>query len=82
MNDSQIQTAIAARQMAQDHSGTQTVLMNAASAAIQTAVTAGSFTCTLSLSGATSKNVSYLLESLHQLLYTTSVSGSTLTISW
>lgn len=81
MNDITLFSAIASHNAAGD-TGNQTDLILAANAAIQTAVTSNLFTCTLSLSGKTSADVQYLLEMLHIKLYTTSVTTTTLTISW
>lgn len=81
MNDITLWSATASHNAAGD-TGTQTDLVLAANAAIATAVTANLFTCTLSLAGLNSGNIQYLLEMLHIKLYTTSVTSTTLTISW
>lgn len=81
MNDITLWTAIASHNAAGD-TGTQTDLILAANAAIATAVTANTFTCTLSLAGKTSLDIQYLLEMLHIKLYGTSITSTTLTITW
>lgn len=81
MNDITLWSATASHNAAGD-TGTQTDLVLAANAAIATAVTANTFTCTLSIAGLNSGNIQYLLEMLHIKLYTTSISGTTLTINW
>lgn len=81
-NDDVLISSTAAHNRSGDPSGTQTVLMDACAAAIQTAVTAGNFTCTLSLSGKASQDIQFLLEALHNSGYTTSISSTTLTINW
>ena len=81
-NDSVIMTSIAAHQGSVDFAGTKTALFNSASAAIIDAVAGGAFTCTTSISGQSSGDVQYLLEALHSMQYTTSISSTTLTINW
>lgn len=60
----------------------QTTLMCVASRAIVAACDASAYTCTMSVSGATSANLQALLEVLHTHGYTTSISTTTLTINW
>lgn len=60
----------------------QTTLLLTVSQAILTACASGAFTCTASVSGATSNNLSYLLENLNAAGYTTSISSTTLTVNW
>lgn len=61
---------------------TQTTLSCVASRAIVAACDASAYTCTMSVSGATSIDLQYLLEVLHTHGYTTSISSTTLTINW
>lgn len=60
----------------------QTTLACVASRAIVAACDAAAYTCTMSVSGATSENLQFLLEVLHTSGYTTSISTTTLTINW
>lgn len=63
-------------------SSAQTTLFCVASRAIVAACDASAYTCTMSVSGATSADLQILLEVLHTHGYTTSISSTTLTISW
>ncbi len=63
-------------------SDAQTTLMCVASRAIVAACDSSAYTCTMSVSGATSANLQALLEVLHTSGYTTSISSTTLTINW
>lgn len=60
----------------------QTTLFCVASRAIVAACDASAYTCTMSVSGATSMDLQTLLEVLHTSGYTTSISTTTLTINW
>lgn len=60
----------------------QKTLECVASRAIVLACDASAYTCTMSVAGATSENLQYLLELLHIKLYSTSITGTTLTITW
>lgn len=62
--------------------GAQTTLYCVASRAIVAACDASAYTCTMSVSGATSENLQALLSVLHIHGYTTSISSTTLTINW
>lgn len=75
-------SAIAAHSRAQDHAGTQTVLVDAVVAGIQTAVTAGNFTATVAEGGATSADIQWVIEQLRQAGYTVTTSTTNLVISW
>ncbi len=81
MTDLTLWTAVAAHNAAGD-TGTKQDDLLAVNAAIATAVTSNTFTCTVSTSGWTSSDLSYVLEVLLNAGYTRSVSASTLTISW
>lgn len=60
----------------------QTTLFCVTAIAILTACDAGAYTCTSSVSGATSENLQNLLETMHNAGFTTSISGTTLTTTW
>lgn len=60
----------------------QTTFFCVASRAIVAACDAATYTCTMSISGITSADLQSLLELLHTSGYTTSISSTTLTISW
>lgn len=77
-------SAIAAHSRAQDHSGSQTTLVDAVVANIQTAVTAGNFTSTYNASGKSSGDIQWVVEQLRQAGYTVVLSGSNpnIVISW
>lgn len=81
MNDIVLMSAIAAHNAAGD-TGTQTDRMLAANAAIQTAVTSNTYSCTVSTSSWKSEDLSWVLEQLQIKGYTRSVSSTTLTINW
>lgn len=52
------------------------------SRAIVLACDSSAYTCTASVNGATSENLQYILELLHTHGYQTSISGTTLTVTW
>ena len=81
MNDIVLMSAIAAHNAAGDV-GTQTDRMLATNAAIQTAVTSNTYTCTVSVSGWKSDDLQWVLEQLQIKGYTRSVTTTTLTITW
>ena len=81
MTDITLWTAIASHNAAGDTGTTKDDVL-ATNAALATAVTSTTFTCTVSPSGWTSDALSYVLEMLLNKGYTRSVSASTLTISW
>ena len=81
MNDIVLMSAIAAHNASGD-TGTQTDRMLATNAAIQTAVTSNTYTCTVSTSGWKSDDLQWVLEQLHIKGYTTSIVTTTLTITW
>lgn len=55
---------------------------NAISVALNTAINSGLFTTTASMSGYSAQDIQTWIQILNGLSYTTSYSGSTLTISW
>jgi len=61
---------------------TQKTLECVVSRAIVAACDASAYTCTASVSGATSVDLQYILEVLHTKGYTTSIASTTLTINW
>lgn len=60
----------------------QTILLVTAMRAILLATLTPAYTCTMSVSGATSQDLQTLLEVLHTSGYTTSIATTTLTINW
>ena len=60
----------------------QTILLVTAMRAILLATLTPAYTCTMSVAAATSENLQTTLEILHTSGYTTSISGTTLTINW
>lgn len=71
-----------ARSMASSPAGGDVPLQIAIQAVIETAIAAGLFTTTISLSAYTPLQIQAQMEILRGLGYTVSYSGSTLTISW
>lgn len=55
---------------------------NAISVALNTAINSGLYTTTVSMSGYSGQNIQTWMQLLNGLSYTTSYSGTTLTISW
>ena len=60
----------------------QQALVILASRAIAASCGTGTYTASISVSGASSVNLQFLLEVLHTCGYTTQISGTTLTITW
>lgn len=60
----------------------QTALIILADRAIAAACGTGAYTASVSVSGASSTNLQFLLEVLHTSGYFTNISGTTLTITW
>lgn len=77
-----ISSARAAVDASSTGTSAQTALVILACRAIAAACGTGAYTCTISVSGATSTNLQYILETLHTSGYTTSISSTTLTINW
>lgn len=80
------ESVIGSARMAHDASSTgstsQTTLFILVQRAILAACGTGAFSCTASISGATSVNLQALLETLHTSGFSTSISSTTLTVSW
>lgn len=55
---------------------------NAISVALNTAINSGVFTTTVSMSGFAAQDIQTWMQLLNGLSYTTSYSGTTLTVSW
>ena len=81
-SESLISNARAAKDASSTGTSTQTALVVLAVRAIAAACATGAYTCTLSISGASSVDLQYLLEALHTSGYTTSISSTTLTVNW
>jgi hypothetical protein len=77
-----ISSARAAHDGSTTGTSTQTALVVLAMQAILTAVVVPAYTCTCSVSGASSTDLQFLLEVLHTSGYGTSISSTTLTITW
>lgn len=60
----------------------QTALIILADRAIAAACGTGAYTASISVSGASSTNLQFLLEVLHTSGYFTNISSTTLTITW
>lgn len=81
-SESLISSARAAKDASSTGASTQTTLVVLAVRAIAAACGNSAFSCTISVAGATSVNLQYLLEVLHTSGYNTSISSTTLTIAW
>lgn len=81
-SESVIIGARAAKDASSTGTTAQTTLFCVTSIAIITACDAAAYSCTSSVSGATSENLQALLETLHTSGYQTSISGTTLTTTW
>ena len=81
-SESLISSARAAKDASSTGSSTQTALVVLAARAIAAACATSAYTCTMSVSGASSVDLQYILEVLHTSGYTTSISSTTLTINW
>jgi hypothetical protein len=77
-----ISSARAAHDASTTGTSTQTALLVLVMKAILTATGTPAFTCTASVSGASTTDLQFLLEVLHTSGYTTSISGTTLTVNW
>jgi hypothetical protein len=77
-------SATAAHSRATDSAGSQTIMVDAVVANIQTAVTSGAFTSTYNATGKNSTNIQWVVEQLRQAGYTVTLSGSNpnIVISW
>jgi hypothetical protein len=74
--DDLIVSATAAHSRATDAAGTQTILVDAVVAAIQTAITAGLFTATYNATGKSSQDIQWVVEQLRNSGYGVTVSGA------
>lgn len=81
-SESLISSARAAVDASATGSSAQTALVVLAVRAIAAACGTSTYTTTISISGASSTNLQYLLETLHTSGYTTSITTTTLTINW
>ena len=81
-SESLLSSARAAKDASSTGSSTQTALIVLAVRAIAAACVTSAYTCTMSVSGASSADLQILLEVLHTSGYTTSISSTTLTINW
>ena len=81
-SESLLSSARAAKDASSTGSSTQTALVVLAVRAIAAACGNSAYTASISVSGASSVDLQYLLEVLHTSGYTTSISSTTLTISW
>lgn len=81
-SESLISSARAAVDASGSGSSAQTALVVLAVRAIAAACATSAYTASISISGATSANLQYLLETLHTSGYNTSISTTTLTITW
>lgn len=81
-SESLISSARAAKDASATGASTQTALVILAVRAIAAACGTSAVTASISISGASSVDLQYLLEVLHTSGYTTSISSTTLTINW
>jgi len=81
-SESLISNARAAHDASSTGSSTQTALVILAVRAIAAACGTSAIFCTISVAGASSVDLQYLLENLHTCGYTTSITSTTLTITW
>jgi hypothetical protein len=81
-SESLISSARAAKDASSTGSSTQTALVILAVRAIAAACGTSAYTASISVSGATSVDLQYLLEVLHTSGYFTQIVTTTLTITW
>lgn len=81
-SESLISSARAAKDASSTGASTQTTLVVLAVRAIALACGAGAYTASISVSGASSIDLQFLLEVLHTCGYQTSITTTTLTITW
>lgn len=81
-NDSLIPTRRAAVDASKTGATAQTTLAITAARAILAACDTPAFTANFSIAGATSENLQYVLEQLHNAGFDTSISSTTLTVTW
>jgi ketopantoate hydroxymethyltransferase len=73
---------VAAHSRTLDHAGAQTVFVNAVVAAIETAITAGTYTATIALGSTTSDIIQWVVEELRNAGYDVSFSTTNIVVSW
>jgi hypothetical protein len=81
-SESLLSSARAAKDASSTGTSAQTALVILAVRAIAAACGTNAYTASISVSGASSTDLQYLLEVLHTSGYITSISGTTLTITW
>jgi len=81
-SESLISSARAAKDASSTGATAQTTLVILAVRAIAAACGTSAYTASISVAGATSMNLQYLLEVLHTSGYFTQVVSTTLTITW
>ena len=81
-SESLISNARAAKDASSTGTSTQTALVVLVVRAIAAACGTGAYTASVSVSGATSVDLQYILEALHTSGYSTSIATTTLTITW
>jgi len=75
-------SVVAAHSRTLDHAGAQTIFVNAVVAAIETAITAGTYTATIALGSTTSDVIQWVVEQLRKSGYTVSFSTTNIVVSW
>jgi len=75
-------SVVAAHSRTLDHAGAQTIFVNAVVAAIETAITAGTYTATIALGSTTSDIIQWVVEQLRKSGYTVSFSTTNIVVSW
>ena len=81
-SESLISNARAAKDASSTGTSTQTTLVVLVVRAIAAACGTGAYTATVSVSGASSTDLQYLLEVLHTNGYQTTIATTNLTITW
>jgi hypothetical protein len=81
-SESLISNARAAKDASTTGASTQTALVVLAARAIAAACATSAYTASISVSGATSVDLQYLLEVLHTSGYQTQITTTTLAITW
>jgi len=81
-SESLLPNARAAKDASSTGASTQTALVVLAVRAIAAACATGAYTAAISISGATSIDLQYILEVLHTGGFQTSIATTTLTITW
>ena len=80
--DDLIPSSTAAHSRTLDHAGTQTVFVDLVAAAIQTAVTAGTFTATVAEGSTSSQDIQWVIEELRHNGYGVTTSVANIVITW